>query len=234
MTRKRMFPEYSSSGGSIRKRRRVITRRTYPRKALTQSWSATVASDRTYVTLKYNHFFRLTSGTTTGNNIYSGNSIFDPDVTGVGHQPLGRDQWATLYQYYRVVASKIQVTFVCQNATNPMYCCVVPTTEPTVIDGGNPETYAEYPYGKHSVISIRGGDDKYEVKSYMTTNKMLGVAKFYSGFDEAAPMGTNPNAAARWYWHVLCAGVAGTPDVIVNTTVTYYVELLKRANLTQS
>jgi len=35
-------------------------------------------------------------------HVFNLNSIFDPDVTGSGHQPYGRDQWALLYNRYRV------------------------------------------------------------------------------------------------------------------------------------
>ena len=42
-------------------------------------------------------------------NTFSLNSTFDPDRTGVGHQPWGRDQMATLYNTYRVVGCKVTV-----------------------------------------------------------------------------------------------------------------------------
>lgn len=32
------------------------------------------------------------------------NSIFDPDVTGTGHQPIIRDLWASMYDYYSVLS----------------------------------------------------------------------------------------------------------------------------------
>lgn len=37
------------------------------------------------------------------------NGLYDPDITGSGHQPLGFDQMMTLYEQYLVVASKITV-----------------------------------------------------------------------------------------------------------------------------
>lgn len=43
-------------------------------------------------------------------NTYSANGIFDPDVTGVGHQPLGRDKLAAIYGTYQVINSWIKVT----------------------------------------------------------------------------------------------------------------------------
>jgi len=42
------------------------------------------------------------------------NSLFDPDYTSTGHQPQWFDQLSAVYSYYRVLKSKITVTF-CPN-----------------------------------------------------------------------------------------------------------------------
>lgn len=40
---------------------------------------------------------------------FAANGMYDPDITGVGHQPMGFDQLAAIYQRYRVNACKITV-----------------------------------------------------------------------------------------------------------------------------
>ncbi len=52
-----------------------------------------------------------------GIHVFRANSIFDPDLTGTGHQPLLHDTYATLYDRYRVVSSKIKVRPVPVSAT---------------------------------------------------------------------------------------------------------------------
>jgi hypothetical protein len=42
---------------------------------------------------------------------FRANSIYDPNLTGVGHQPIGRDQFAALYDHYTVIGSKMKATF---------------------------------------------------------------------------------------------------------------------------
>ncbi len=44
--------------------------------------------------------------------VFRSNSLYDPDYTGVGAQPLGFDQWSTLFGVYRVYAMRYEVTFV--------------------------------------------------------------------------------------------------------------------------
>lgn len=43
-------------------------------------------------------------------NYWRAGSIYDPDFTGGGHQPLGHDQWAPFYDHYVVVSSKASIT----------------------------------------------------------------------------------------------------------------------------
>jgi len=42
--------------------------------------------------------------------IFSANGLFDPNITGVGHQPRGYDQLKSLFDHYTVTGSTIKVT----------------------------------------------------------------------------------------------------------------------------
>lgn len=68
----------------------------------------TLWPERIFTKLKYSEFlaFTSTSGAVTA-NVFNANSLFDPNRTGTGHQPMGFDQLAVLYSRYRVFGSKI-------------------------------------------------------------------------------------------------------------------------------
>lgn len=38
---------------------------------------------------------------------FSANGLYDPNLTGTGHQPMGYDQWAGLFNHYVVLGSKL-------------------------------------------------------------------------------------------------------------------------------
>jgi hypothetical protein len=50
------------------------------------------------------------TGLATG-YVFSANGLYDPDVSGVGTQPMGFDQMMIFYEHYTVTEAKIVVTF---------------------------------------------------------------------------------------------------------------------------
>jgi len=47
-----------------------------------------------------------------GNYFFSANGLFDPDITGAGHQPMGWDQMMLMYEQATCVSSKITVNAI--------------------------------------------------------------------------------------------------------------------------
>lgn len=52
-------------------------------------------------------------------NYFRANSLFDPDFSGVGHQPLGFDQWTPFYNHYTVIGATITVEAINGDLTHP-------------------------------------------------------------------------------------------------------------------
>ena len=71
---------------------------------------------------------------------FKANSLYDPDYTGVGHQPMGYDQLMAAYNKWVVVASKAKVTFLpnesngTHNALVGVHLAEVGSTFPTTYE----------------------------------------------------------------------------------------------------
>jgi hypothetical protein len=63
-------------------------------------------------TLRYVDYnsYTITSGV-IAQVFYSVNNLFDPNTSGGGHQPMGFDQWAAIYNHYVVVSCDVSVRF---------------------------------------------------------------------------------------------------------------------------
>jgi hypothetical protein len=75
-----------------------------------------IFSEEVIVRLPYAHYGTASVDGLTSPNAYRQwkvNSIYDPDLsnTGGNFQPLGRDTWAGIYNYYKVLKTKIRVRY---------------------------------------------------------------------------------------------------------------------------
>lgn len=50
--------------------------------------------------------------------VFRGNSLFDPDYTGTGHQPMLFDQYSAVYSTYQVLGAKITMSHIPNTANN--------------------------------------------------------------------------------------------------------------------
>lgn len=81
----------------------LVTKKTFPLKY-------NPVPPKFVTTVRYADIFNLTiTAGAFANQVYSCNGLFDPDITGTGHQPMYFDNLIALYQHYNVRSSKITV-----------------------------------------------------------------------------------------------------------------------------
>jgi len=94
------------------KKRRVSSKAMVPR-FVGLSQSKTGMPARLNITHRYTESTRITlSAGQLGVYEFSANSLYDPNVTGAGHQPMFFDQIGAMYQHYTVLRSKIKIQMV--------------------------------------------------------------------------------------------------------------------------
>lgn len=144
-----MYRRYSKKRLSSRRSKRRITtfrrRSKYARRRtnLVSSSPLTGIASNVKTVLKYHTRFplSLTSGVINDYK-FNLNSLFDPDLTATGHQPLYFDQLSSIYSRYRVW----KVSWVIKPISDSSSSCettVVPTNSSTSFS--NSDTAAEYP-----------------------------------------------------------------------------------------
>jgi len=83
------------------------------------------------VTLRYAQKARWNaSAGSTGHWRFSANGLYDPDISGTGHQPRGFDQYMTMYDHYQVIGSKCRASFY--SAADPGTVGITLRDTPTV------------------------------------------------------------------------------------------------------
>lgn len=148
-----------------------------------------------YVRLKYDDVFIGTLATVTAQNqIMRLNSIFDPDLTGTGHQPYGYDQLSALYNRYRVLKTSWKISFHSENVG--FFICVIPTNGNLATAVTNLASFTaacEVPY---ATTRIQGnGANSVVMINSIELNKLNGTLKVEYLADDRfeAQIGANPS-----------------------------------------
>jgi len=163
--------------------------------------------------------------------VMRGNSVYDPDLSGIGAQPNGLDEIMAFYTRYRVNASKIVCmtnTLGTSNASSTYALALHPydaSVSPTL---SNVSDLAGNPYTRF-VISGNVNVRPLRVKHYMATRKIFGRKTFddnFSGTDSSNP--TN-----QWLWALYVQALDRLTNITVyaNIVITYYVSFYERKSL---
>lgn len=167
-------------------------------------------------------------------NIYA-NSVYDPNRTGVGHQPMYHDEMIAIYKYYTVIASYLKVTFNQTDTSQQNYGCVVSQDETLQAD---PSTVLEQFGGtKAQVVAQRNSPlvlrKSFNQAKYLKTN----LAGVLSDDTYKTERGNNPNAKASVYYNIWSGPVNASTTLsahLMQVEVIYIVMWREPQDATQS
>lgn len=160
-----------------------------------------------------------------GVHVINAIGLYDPDITGVGHQPRGFDQIMAMYDHYQVIGSKITVSFTQQygNTYNPMYVGIALKDDSTPYTDAN-----DYLEGRNLVSTVMPAhyvNNPATIRTLSKTfslRKFLSVTKAMSSNQYRGTSGTNPNDSA--YFHIFGAPVnsgADEPSFVINFRIDF-------------
>lgn len=182
---------------------------------------------RTIKYMRYSTNFQLTSTSgAVASYVFAANGLFDPDITGTGHQPMGFDQMMQFFSHYTVIRAKL-ILVANHASTTPMQVVLrydAAATPLTVIErilenGGN--VYAH--------IDSTGTDNaQKEISLTCDIAKLQGVNPGALTADNSLRGDVASNPAELTYFHIQLFSAAGFTgvtnfDVLIEYT-SYFTE----------
>lgn len=159
-------------------------------------------------------------------------SIYDPDFTSLGHQPLWRDQLDYLYTKYRVHGIKYRLTIVNTNVNQLTGGAIVHQPDSTLETNLN--TIRERRNSRTFVLNGASAGSNRIMTGFMHTGAPHGLTKsdFMADEDFEAAMNANPvkNSFLAMYFYTLHSSAI----VHIQCDLTFYVELLGRVTVVGS
>lgn len=216
-----------------RARKRRFRKRAYGPSAVVSTTSP--LPDRFFTKMKYSHLGTITTTSGTAPYLFNMGNLYDPDRTGTGHQPFGRDQFATLYNKYRVYGCKYVITFT--NTSSAYNADVAVVLKPVTTTSTDMQTVAEKPYVQFRSIGMNGSAAaKTVIKGYCHNAKILGVSKLRYSLDDEYTATAGVPPAEEPYLHIYARERAGTSGIVIGMAVqlTYYVVWYDRVALAGS
>lgn len=226
-----------------RKRARYGGRKWFKRKMRpTRTISRQFMPDRHFTKLRYTQLINA-ADSFRGDGYYNfldfrGNSLFDPDASLGGGQPLAFDQLAAIYNKYKVYASKITLKVQSLNNTGtvPYYLAVYPysVSPPSGTDWIG--RVVEQPYCRF--LTRNQYDHSPYLKSVMSTAKIWGLPKTAVKSDASYASDVTTNPLRQWNWRIAFGNMndaaTSATNYVVQVTVTYYCEFYMRRILQPS
>lgn len=195
---------------------------------------------RRFAALTYSSAYSLASGaigTYGTEQVFRLNSLYDPDFTGVGHQPYGHDQLALLYSKYKVHRVGVYVEIEASSSATLGYLPVLgmtftgpeQTASLTGMLWGEVDEKQCATTLSASVMNPRSFSKTFNMQ------ELIGCTKQQFGSDVSqysASLGANP-ASIAWLRMALISNVADTVS-IVRVRLVFETEFWDRIPLAQS
>lgn len=95
--------------------------------------------------LRYSESISINPGLgVAGQYAFSANGLYDPNITGTGHQPYGFDQLMALYNHYTVTGARCKVT-IAGGSSNVSYTIAIKLSDGALLSTTNPDYLLEQP-----------------------------------------------------------------------------------------
>lgn len=164
--------------------------------------------------------------------VYRANSLFDPDFTGVGDQPIGFDQWSALFGVFRVTNCRYVVEFTNAN-TSPCLVGVLPSTNATLASSSVSWMSARGVRSR-TLGAITGGNNVARFAGDIQPWRLQDCTRgqYMDDPNSAGTPAGNPGRVI--YLHVFCIGFGTVASVSILAKLHFKTQLWARNEFNQS
>jgi len=172
-----------------------------------------------------------TGATTAGAYVYSANGLYDPNITGAGHQAMGFDQLMVMYDHYTVTGAKITVNWNNDNANAPVIGAIQVSDSPTPLTvPGQIVENGVVTYG----ILTNAASQKCQMVATVGIEKFMGRPGILTEDDFRGSVAANPVEQVYFIIYVWnLSGITAT-TVDFDVLIEYSATLTEPKRLTQS
>lgn len=205
-------------------RHRSFRRRNVPNSVISRT---SPIPDRYMTKLHYSQLFTLAYAGALTKQKFRMNSIYDPDYSGVGHQPMGHDELSVLYNKYRVYGCKYHISI--SNTDANYQAEVVVQNRPNSVDVTTFTEAMESPYRQYKIVGAEGSGPKH-ITGYHNVSKVYGVKKSIISTDNTfwANIGADPGAVTFLNIFMQNQSTAIALSCNFRINLVYYVEFFER------
>jgi len=191
------------------------------------------------IKLRYNEYVTINAAAgALASYAFRCNSIHDPNSTGGGHQPMGHDTWAEIYNTYVVVGSKLTANFTSGGAQLPQAMLAILQDDDATLTSTSTSEIIERGGSRFRIVPDSGSavGKAITLSSKFSAKKYYEIANIKDNVSRlGAAFGANP---AEMAYFLL---VVGPPDQAtdistwgVNVTIDYLVLVSDPKDMLQS
>lgn len=189
-----------------------------------------------YTRLTYTSRFALTPtvADTLTTHLFACNGLYDVNITGTGHQPLGFDQFMSIYNHYEVLGSKCVVDFNVKGTSTATAAVVVGVhvNDDNIIHSNNLNQMIENGKVRYKTLSLEKNTARLVCK--WSQKKTFGTTA--RGNNEMRGTGSsNPSEMSKFAIFTQAMDHLSIGDTVAcMVRLTFFVKFSERGDLSQS
>lgn len=188
-----------------------------------------------YIKLRYVDQITLNPGVgSIAHHLFNANGMWDPDLSGAGHQPLGFDQYMAFYESFVVVGAKCKIQCMSGGEAVADNCYVGIYLNESTTSAANPGELLEQQNSKWAMLTNGDAGGSAAVTQYYNAARFFG-SEVIGKADHTGTASGNPVEKALFNVFAFGASVTADPTILqCNVTIEYTALVTERKTLAGS